>query len=281
MRTTYIAKAATPEQLQWRRRLASWEPTLVAAFLSWVARLHDEVTENLILHAIVTNSASAITTVMQTVAGFAPDLAKIAGQEGDVALEELGRALNTELRLRFNLQDPNFALQLEQHQAQLVREVTAETRRSIVNAVGRGYRSGIHPDRIAPVIRQTVGLTARQSNTVMTVVEQAVKNGATPEQAAEKASRYAEQLRRRRAVTIARTETARAATLGRIASYEQAANNGLFDTATAELEWSSVQEDPNEICAQLDGTRVPFGQDFDGMLPPAHPCCRCSCFLVV
>lgn len=278
-----IFKEATPEQLGWRARIARNEKPLMAAFLAWVERLQAQLGDSQIVQAITTRSLAVVEHVLQMVV-FQPVLAPVAEDEAirafrDVQLQNGSGGFG--LHLSFDLHDPNFDRAVREHEARLVREVTTETRRAIASVIERGYASGQHPYVIAPQIRELVGLTSRQANAVMNFAEAQRRQGRSPQVVADRAMRYAGRMRTRRAQTVARTETARAAVTGRLASYEQAAARGLFDRATAELEWSAVQDDPKEVCAELDGKRVPFGESFDGLLPPAHPNCRCAVHLVV
>jgi SPP1 gp7 family putative phage head morphogenesis protein len=276
----HIVKEATPEQLGWRARIAHAEKPLIAAFLLWVEQLHEHIDVSAVAHAVITRSAGAFDYILQAVS-FQPVLRPVTLQEAEHAFEDLVRNLQPSMRLSFDLHDPHFDVAVRDHQARLVREVNRETRRGIANMIERGYRQGMHPYDVAPQIRAAVGLTSRQAQAVLNYGDAMTKRGVKPQTMVDRTMRYAERMRTRRARTVARTETARAAISGRVASYEQAAARGLFDTATAELEWSAVQDDPTEICAQLDGTRVPFGTTFDGLLPPAHPNCRCAVHLVL
>jgi SPP1 gp7 family putative phage head morphogenesis protein len=276
----HIVKEATPEQLGWRARIVSAERPLIAAFLLWVEQLHQQITDISVAHAVITRSTAAFDHVLQAVS-FQPVLQPITLQEAERAFEDLIRDLQPSTRLSFDLHDPHFDVAVRDHQARLVREVNRETRRAIANMIERGYRQGMHPYDVAPQIRAAVGLTSRQAQAVLNYGDAMTKRGVKPQTMVDRTMRYAERMRTRRARTIARTETARAAVTGRLESYEQAAARGLFDTATAELEWSAVQDDPTEICAKLHGTRVPFGSTFDGLLPPAHPNCRCAVHLVL
>lgn len=276
----YIAKAATPEQLSWRRRVSRFERPLLVTVLAWMESLHAAVSEAQVVQAVASRSAHLFDQVVQAVA-LEPELLPAAESEAEREFRELVRGIDAGLRLRFDLQDPNFRRVVERQQAALVREVTGETRRAIANMIVRAYERGQHPLLVAPQIRAAVGLTSRQAQAVLNMADAQTKAGVRPDVVADWAIRYAGRLRTRRAKTIARTETVRGLTLARLASYEQAAAHGLFDRATAELQWNSVQDDPKEICYHLDGQRVPFGQTFDGMLPPVHPACRCSISLLI
>lgn len=275
-----VSKAADPEQQAWRARIARAEPSLAAAFLSWVPQLQQAVQDAQIVHAIISRGAAAFDHVLAAIP-FQPDLAPVAAAEAAREFEQVVRNVDATLRLSFDLHDPHFEQALRDDEARLVREVTQETRRAIVNALARASRDGLHPYEVAPQIRQMIGLTARQAQAVLNYRRALEKAGRKPDQVARMTDRYSKRMLDRRARTIARTETARAQVAGRLASYEQAAAHGLFDPSAAELEWGSVQTDPTEICAQLDGKRVPFGDTFDGLLPPVHPCCRCDVHLVV
>jgi len=276
----YFRKEATPtpDQRTWRARIAANEKPLIAAFLAWVDRLHEQLTDNVLANAIIHRSAGMLDHILQAVA-FQPVLYPVAVDEAERAFEDVSH-LNPYLHLSFNLHNPHFDRMVQAEQARLVREVTTETRRAIANVVSRGYASGVHPYVLAPQIREVVGLTSRQANAVMNFAEGQRKLGRSPDQVAGSAMRYAGKMRTARAKTIAVTETARAATRGRLAGWDDAARSGLFNYATAEMEWSAVQDDPTEICAILNGTRVPLGQTWDGLLPgEAHPRCKCAAVL--
>lgn len=76
-----------------------------------------------------------------------------------------------------------------------------------------------------------------------------------------------------RAEMIAVTETANAYTQGSLVLY---AETGMV----SEIEW--LDADGCDICAPLNGTRVPLGESFPGgVMVPAHPNCRCAIAPVV
>lgn len=162
-----------------------------------------------------------------------------------------------------------------------IRGIEEETRQAVRDIVALARRSGWHPHQFAPLVRDTVGLTSRQAKAVVNLYTgQAGEIG--EQRAAKLADAYARRLQTQRAKTIARTETLKAANLGRIASFEQAANNGLFDRDRAQLEWIATMDSRTcSVCAGLNGDRVPVGSTFDGQLPPRHPQCRCTVRLVL
>jgi SPP1 gp7 family putative phage head morphogenesis protein len=78
---------------------------------------------------------------------------------------------------------------------------------------------------------------------------------------------------RERALTIARTESARAYSAGSMLSYEQSG-------VVKQVEWLVTR--PCKICDSLAGQRVDLGKDFKsdrgwkGKHPPVHPNCKCA-----
>ena len=76
-----------------------------------------------------------------------------------------------------------------------------------------------------------------------------------------------------RAMTIARTETARALVQGNLERYK--------DAGVTQIEW--ITADPCPICEEFEGMIVPMGDEFgDGVTePPAHPNCVCDVLPVI
>lgn len=76
-----------------------------------------------------------------------------------------------------------------------------------------------------------------------------------------------------RAQLIATTESARAYTLGARQAY---ADSGVV----AAVEWLTTDA-ACDVCGPLDGQQAPLDGTFAGLLPPAHPACRCALLPVV
>ena len=79
-----------------------------------------------------------------------------------------------------------------------------------------------------------------------------------------------------RAQLIAQTETTRAAAQGTLEGFRQ---SGVIHR----IEWRTARDEfVCPICGPLHGTRVALGETFaGGLLPPAHPGCRCWTAAVV
>lgn len=250
------------------------EPATVKALQAWFASLVAAVSIPEMTTALRTGSTAAVDAVARAVP--LPQLPLQAP-----ALKEARRVLKLIVsgrppdRIIANLTmlDNGVARAVDQHGARLVREIDTATRRAIGETVKDAYLRGIHPYDISPVIRQTVGLTARQARSVVTHTQALLEDGVHPAIAEARARVMGDRLRVQRSRLIARTETIRALNQARLIGYQQAQLHGLVD-GTAQLEWVA-SPDACPICAALDGTTAPVMAGFaDG--PPAHPACRCT-----
>lgn len=270
---------ATDELPAFQARQEQQEEPLIAAVLAWIASLRAAVTVDMVADAIGSGSTVRILDAVSHVKQLVLNLLPTGLAEGTHTVDQLPGA--RKLRLSFDVYDPRFHIAVDEQGANAIREIDHETREAIRRIISDAYRNGWHPRVFAPMIQQTIGLTKRQTIAVANLYNTQVENGFPQGRARQAADRYADRLRRQRALTIARTETITAARISRVAGFEQAARHGLFNRSRAFLEWDAIQTDPKEICFQLDGTRVPLGSDFDGLLPPAHPNCRCTVNLVI
>lgn len=268
------------QQLQaFQQRQAAAEASFVAVFLAWVTRLFGAATLETVEQALQLGIPYPILQAMTVAGPLELDHTPVAAAEARHAAGEMPARLG--LQAVFNLNDPFFQAAVEQAGATDIRGIEEETRQAVRDIVALARRSGWHPHQFAPLVRDTVGLTSRQAKAVVNLYTgQAGEIG--EQRAAKLADAYARRLQTQRAKTIARTETLKAANLGRIASFEQAANNGLFDRDRAQLEWIATMDSRTcSVCAGLNGDRVPVGSTFDGQLPPRHPQCRCTVRLVL
>jgi SPP1 gp7 family putative phage head morphogenesis protein len=71
-----------------------------------------------------------------------------------------------------------------------------------------------------------------------------------------------------RALTIAVTESARAFTQGSLLAWRESNEVEM-------IEWSA-EPTACPICKAVNGTSVQLDRSFNGILPPAHPNCRCA-----
>lgn len=224
--------------------------------------------------------------------------------------------LAAERQARQSLRGAAFALPTDPYQeavrwaesfaAELVVTITEETRQTIRVLVARAFSEGIPPRQLARLILQstTLGLTPRSANAVLNLREAmarategqvvrygtstttAPKGGFDDERIARTTERYAQRLLGQRALTIARTETIRAARQGQQAIWGRGLVEGWVGRGSLQR-WSAAPDERTcPICQALDGQEVGMlasfvtinGAVLDG--PPAHPNCRCSLVLV-
>ncbi|MDE2099052.1 MAG: hypothetical protein KGL39_17495 [Patescibacteria group bacterium] len=288
---TGVAKAIASSDPLWSRvhAVADAEVSAVeAAFLEAVARLHSQLTRKQIEAAIAMGDPEAVIAAIDWQATFDDPLlqewqtilGRVMGRAGAMTAE-------AELHFAFDLRDPGFFEAVDQRGAQLVREVSEETRAAIRSAVSQAYRDGVHPLRIAGALQDMVGLTERQQLAVLHYWEKLAADGKrSAKQVDEMTQNYAQRLLAQRGKTIARTETINAANGGRYESYLQAADRGLFARNLARVQWlASEDERTCRICMALDDETVLLGQPFESlegplMYPTAHPMCRCTTILL-
>lgn len=182
-----------------------------------------------------------------------------------------GELTTAQVVLSFNAGDPAAVAAAEAHGAALVTGVTAQTKKALAGVVSAGFIEGIPPRKLGKLIEPMVGLTARDAAAVAAAdVSVAAK------------AKLADKFLKRRGVTIARTESIRAANEGQRLLWKQAVADGLL-TGQELREWIVTPDDRLcEICEPMAGQVVGLDDLFvtgDGGQvsgPPAHPDCRCA-----
>lgn len=216
---------------------------------------------------------------------------------------------------RFDLDDPRAKAWASAESGRLITNMADEQRAVMRDVVSRSFNANQTRQQMSNALRETLntispgteygnitsrliganvnGLT-RQSeravwNTMNRVADEVAARGITGEKALEQVRRqvdkHADKLRKSRARTIARTELAMAAEEGRQQAWDQAADKGLINRATATKVWSASPMDVCVICGRLQGTKQPMSGSWQtnaGTVkhPPAHPNCRCTMVLV-
>ena len=152
------------------------------------------------------------------------------------------------------------------HSATLVTGITAETMEAMQAYIAQGIDAGKSIPKIAMELRPLVGLTEKDIIAVanyheMLILERPEWTVARQNQSAEA---YARRLHRKRATTIARTETASALTEGQRQGYAQMGAKNL-----ERVEDPATEDDD---CADNNG-RIYTIAEAQGVLP-AHPNCE-------
>ncbi len=151
--------------------------------------------------------------------------------------------------------------------ANLVREVTEETKEAIRWAIRDGVKNFKSMPQIGKRIKPLVGLTEKQvisvanfEERILTEVNVQGKLRFNREQVDRKVARYENKLHRKREQMIARTEVSHAVSEGSLTAYEEAGVNA---------EWITRGPAACEICAPRDG-QIYTISEARGQIP-AHP----------
>jgi len=157
----------------------------------------------------------------------------------------------------------------EKFTADLVRQVTNETKKGIRTFISAGVKEGKSMDKIAREVRPLVGLTKNQTQSVMNFRTRLQDKDKFPKltdtDIDRKTQKYADKTHRRRAKTIARTETARAQNMGYAV--------GMEDLGVEQVEFSAILDDrTSTICLNLNGKKFTPAESV-GIIP-AHVNCR-------
>lgn len=190
------------------------------------------------------------------------------------------------LSYSFDRERPESSQWARQAAGTMISQITGEQRnvvREVVSSAALGV--GDWGD-VARRVQGSIGLTTQQAGWVSNHYDRAyltaIRGGMGTAQAAtrarESANRYQTAVHRYRANTIARTETMRAASEGRMQAWNQGITEG-FIGANWQKEWIP-ESDACEICLGLRGKKIGIKDSFSVGEPPAHPNCRCDVILV-
>jgi SPP1 gp7 family putative phage head morphogenesis protein len=260
-------------------------PTLRRQFLTAIDALRERISLATIVRALergelTIEMAAAVASWPQALRAAVRTLNDAFATAAQATARQLPAGLS--LRTSLALTNPFAAQVADTNTALLVREVTAETRRSLQLIIARAINDGIPPRQAARLIQPLVGLTRSQAQAVLNYRARLIAQGLSGDRLMATTTRYANRLARLRAETIARTETIRASVDGQLLAWRAARADGLI-AAGAMKRWSVSNDDrlcPR--CAPLNGIEVPLDAAFPGGVqgPPLHPRCRCAVVLV-
>src|SRR5262245_55093509 len=145
---------------------------------------------------------------------------------------QAGQRTAAPLGMAFDLTNPKALDAIERHGAQLVREITTESRGAIRAILRQGFSEGVTVDEMARRIRSSIGLTSRQAQAVENFRAAQLDAGVDEELVQQRADAYARRLLSQRATNIARTETIAAASRGQQAAWESAQAEGELGAAS-------------------------------------------------
>lgn len=141
--------------------------------------------------------------------------------------------------------------------------------------IDQGMLEGKTQINIAKDIKRTIGLNARQGEAVSRRWGVLQGQGLKQSQIEKLVNKYADELLKNRAQTIARTETMAAINHGRLELWEQLQEEGALPLEAEKEYLTAVDERVCPMCGPLDGERQPLSGQFTGGYdaPPLHPNC--------
>lgn len=192
----------------------------------------------------------------------------------------------------FALQNPDAIAAIKTRTGNLITDVDATTRRSVVEMVEqsllRNYVDGPNSRTLAREIKAGIGMHPTHAKWWANHRQRLIDEGLTGRNLEVASKKYQEKLIRYRSKMIARTETSFAISRGQTASWAQATQEGFLD-ADQKKEWVALLDNrTSDICMELHGQQIPVGEDFvfnagnGGAVTssPAHPFCRSVVTLV-
>lgn len=265
-------------------------PRLVAALRTLFARAQADVPEATIAEAIalgrMTPALEAALRASRLAVAARDELVAVVRVVFDGSYFTAIRDMDQAFRLEMDIVNPRAPEAAVDHAARFVREVDDAMRGALAEMVAAAIREGRAPRALAREVRRRIGLTTRMSRQVDAFRARLVAQGATPTTADASARLLTERLLRRRALTIARTETIRAGRVGRHAAWEEARRQG-FLPADVKVKWMTGRDERVcPACGPLHGVEVVLGGTWETALgpvdgPPLHPNCRCGTALAL
>lgn len=186
-------------------------------------------------------------------------------------------------RITIDDSDPRVKAWLQTHGAELINQLSEESKRAIASIILHGQSEQIPPKKIAQQVRPLIGLTTRQAlanlnyrqKVFQNLIDSGMSSSTAQARADSAAIRYASKQHRQRAETIVHTELAFAYNRGAHEGILQAQRAGLM--GVCEMVWSTAGT--NRVCSRclaLKDTVVGRSDEQGVQLPPLHPRCRCT-----
>ena len=192
-----------------------------------------------------------------------------------------------EFTMSFNKTNPNSLAFAQRRAGELVTSIDTLTRNSIRQAIIDAFNEQLDYRATARRIKNVVGLHPQWAKAVTNfekkeyarLIRSGMKEANALAKAMERASRYSDSLKSKRATMIARTEIQIAQNEGRQEGWNQAAKEGYVDVESQKM-WIIAQDERTcEICLELDGEIVGWNETFssgDETPGRVHPNCRCT-----
>lgn len=188
--------------------------------------------------------------------------------------------------LRFDTDNPRIRGFIDARTAELVNVNIQPTAKQVIQqSVQRSFEQALTPRQVADQIIGTIGLLPKQEAALRKYSYNLQIRNYPAASLQKLGAAYADRLLDQRAMMIARTETRMAFNRGQLSVWQQAAGQGLIDSATAKKVWV-VDGDPCPICEPMDGVAVGLDEmwvieDDNGprsveVPTESHPHCFCG-----
>lgn len=178
--------------------------------------------------------------------------------------------------MRWDMGNPRIRQYVARRTGELVQGIKDDVREHVRDLVARSFTEALTPGDVAREIKGSIGLHKRYRLAVRNYRKRLVEEGKPKGQVEKLSLRYEQRLLKSRAMTVARTESHRAANQGQRSVWREAAAQGYIDRSTARRVWV-VDGNPCDICEPLDGTETTLDEPYPGGYEPGevHPQCMC------
>jgi DNA topoisomerase-1 len=163
-----------------------------------------------------------------------------------------------------------------EHAGKLITGMKEDAKAAVRTIIADGIEQGRSVKDTAELLKDAVGLTERQGNSLLDLRDQLEEEGLSKSEIRDELAARSEEMTDDRAEVIARTETMAAANEGQQELWDQAIEKGLL-TGAEMKEWIYTPDgNACDDCEELDGQTVPVDEEFPDGDPPLHPNCRCT-----
>ena len=170
----------------------------------------------------------------------------------------------------------------QKYAGQEIIEISATTQKAVASLISNALQYGGHPYEVAREIRQYIGLTDFQMQSVLKYQAKLEESGRSKRDIDKMVDSQIRKKIRERANVIARTETIKSANMGQQLHWNDMALKGYLNTGKNVKVWIATRgERTCPTCMALDGktTEVSGNFTFEGfnnLTPPLHPACCCT-----
>jgi hypothetical protein len=287
-------KAAKPAQ--WRRihEIADqMQPQIKTAFLKAVQGIKDDVKLKDLIAAAETGRIDVVLqilgldTLYDRLANLSQAIRDTYQKSAEMSRDYLPKIEGLTVLPRFDITNPAAINFLRNYDFRLIQDLTHTTREGLRSVIANAFEYGGPVDEQARMIRNLIGLTDRQADAVLNYEQMLTDtSGYSPGKIESMVGAYADRQLNWRALTIARTESIRAAEAGKDALWRQMIANNVLDPSKIRRYWYVTPDD--RLCPACEavpdqnddgvGMDEPFDTDNGPvMTPPLHPACRCGC----